>query len=108
MSGDLLGFFNGAAVFEVIGDAGSPETVVADILAKASGFCSSLNHGEGVAGDEAAVGELAMGIDAAEEGRALLRGDGGRFQVSVEKFLGLMVELNGCWWHAGRPAFLSR
>src|SRR4051812_17480349 len=71
MVGDVLGFFDSAAVLAKDGDAGGPEGVVADAFRQASGLCPAFYHVECVAGVELAAGQRAVPVDAAEEGAFL-------------------------------------
>jgi hypothetical protein len=49
MGGDLLRFLDGPAVFQVVGDARSTETVAADAVSQAGGSRPALDHGQSVA-----------------------------------------------------------
>jgi hypothetical protein len=73
--GDLLGMLDAAAVFEVGGDAGCPEGVIANAVGQANGFRTSFNHIQCVACIKRAAAQRAMPVNRAEEGAFLFCGD---------------------------------
>lgn len=92
MGGDLLGLLDGSAVFEVGGDAGGPEGVVADAGGEAGGDGPALDHVEGVATAERKAGdEAGLARDGAEEEGFRLLGDAGGLEIGVQVFLGEVV-----------------
>ena len=83
--GDPLGVLDGAAFFEVGGDAGGPEGMAADGFGQADGVGTAFNHIECVAGIERSAGQRPVPVNRAEEGAFLLDGDacGGEIGIDV-------------------------
>ena len=66
MPGYLLGFFDGAAIFEVGSDAGGSKRVAADFGGQSRSLGSTGNHQINFNPIEAAVSQSAMAVEAAE------------------------------------------
>jgi len=68
VGGDLLGAFDGAAVFEIGGDAGCPKSVAEDCFWQACGPGTPLGHPDGVVAVHRPGGERSVAVDGAEGG----------------------------------------
>jgi hypothetical protein len=92
--GDLLGVFDGAAVFQVSGDAGGPEGVVANVFGQADRLGPSFYHPQGVVAIHRPGGQLAVRVEGAEERGFLLAGvagDAGGGEISIDVGSGVVV-----------------
>ncbi len=69
MGGDALGVFQGAAVFEVSGDAGGAEGVTADSWGEADVFGTTFDHSQNIGPVQAAISEVTLAGDRAEQRR---------------------------------------
>ncbi len=92
MCGDLLGVLDGAAVFQVGGDAGGPEGMAACCVGQPGGLGTAFHHVEGVTSSEGLAGELAgFSGGGAEEGSFIFLGDARCRQVGIEVAFGVMM-----------------
>ena len=92
MVGDLLGVLDGAAAFEVGGDAGGPEGVVADVFGQADGLGPAFDHPQGVVA-VASAGRSACGARSMERKRGVFfcAGDACGVEIGIEVILGVVV-----------------